>query len=160
GDHARGAEPGGDRPVADVAHAEARTLRSVSPMTVPPTEPPPRGENTRAVHLPPPPVPSQPSIGTPVWRTASVSFPNSHEHADVLGDRAPGYSYSRVDNPTSDAFAQAVAALEGVRAGGGVTGQAFASGMAAISAVLLAFTHAGAHVVAPAAAYGGTHGLL
>lgn len=124
------------------------------------TETPPHGENTRAVHLPPPPLPSQPALGTPVWRTASFAFDTSQEYADVLGDRVPGYSYSRVDNPTSDAFAQAVAALEGVGTSGGVTGQAFASGMAAISAVLLAFTHAGAHVVAPAAAYGGTYGLL
>jgi cystathionine beta-lyase/cystathionine gamma-synthase len=123
------------------------------------TETPPRGENTRAVHLPPAPIPAQPAIGTPVWRSASFSFETSQEYADVLGDRVPGYSYSRVDNPTSDAFAQAVAALEGVSTDG-VTGQAFASGMAAISAVLLAFTHAGAHVVAPAAAYGGTYGLL
>jgi cystathionine beta-lyase/cystathionine gamma-synthase len=118
------------------------------------------GENTRAVHLPPPPVPRQTPLGTPVYRSATFAFETSQEYADVLADRAPGYTYSRVDNPTSDAFAEAVAALEGTRAGGGVTGQAFASGMAAISAVLLAFTHAGAHVVAPAAAYGGTYGLL
>ncbi|GAB2833701.1 PLP-dependent aspartate aminotransferase family protein [Actinoallomurus bryophytorum] len=121
---------------------------------------PPPGENTRAVHLPPLPVPSQTPLGTPVWRSATFAFETSQEYADVLGDRAPGYTYSRVDNPTSDAFAEAVAALEGVRAGGGVAGQAFASGMAAITAALLAFTHAGAHVVAPAAAYGGTYGLL
>jgi cystathionine beta-lyase/cystathionine gamma-synthase len=124
------------------------------------TERPPSGENTRAVHLPQPPAPAQRALGTPVWRSTTYAFDTSQEYADVLGDRAPGYSYSRVDNPTSDAFAQAVAAMEGVRAGSGVTGQAFASGMAAISAVLLAFTHAGAHVVAPAAAYGGTYGLL
>jgi cystathionine beta-lyase/cystathionine gamma-synthase len=124
------------------------------------TEPPPPGENTRAVHLPAPPVPAQSSVGTPVWRSTSYAFDTSREYADVLGDRVPGYSYSRVDNPTADGFAQAVAAMEGVRAGAGVSGQAFASGMAAISAVLLAFTHAGAHVVAPTAAYGGTYGLL
>jgi cystathionine beta-lyase/cystathionine gamma-synthase len=121
---------------------------------------PPSGENTRAVHLPPPPVPGQAPIGTPVWRTAAFSFGSSQEYADVLGDRVPGYSYSRVDNPTVDAFADGVAALEGIRLGAGVTGQAFASGMAAISAVFLAFAHAGAHVVAPAAVYGGTYGLL
>jgi cystathionine beta-lyase/cystathionine gamma-synthase len=123
-------------------------------------ETPSPGENTRAVHLPPLPVPRQIPLGTPVYRSATFAFDSSQEYADVLADRAPGYTYSRVDNPTSDAFAEAVAALEGVRAGGGVTGQAFASGMAAISAVLMAFTHAGAHVVAPAAAYGGTYGLL
>jgi cystathionine beta-lyase/cystathionine gamma-synthase len=124
------------------------------------TEPPSPGENTRAVHLPPAPVPRQTPLGAAVWRSATFAFETSQEYADVLGDRAPGYTYGRVDNPTADGFAEAVAALEGVRAGEGVTGQAFASGMAAISAVLLAFTHAGAHVVAPAAAYGGTYGLL
>jgi cystathionine beta-lyase/cystathionine gamma-synthase len=123
------------------------------------TEQPPRGENTRAVHLPPSPMPHQAPLGTPVWRSATFAFETSQEYADVLGDRVPGYTYSRVDNPTSDGFAAAVAALEGVRVGG-VTGQAFASGMAAITAVLMTFTHAGAHVVAPAAAYGGTYGLL
>jgi cystathionine beta-lyase/cystathionine gamma-synthase len=123
-------------------------------------ETPPRGENTRAVHLPPPPVPGQTPIGTPVWRTAGFSFASAQEYADVLGDREPGYSYSRVDNPTADAFADAVAALEGARLDAEVSGQAFGSGMAAISAVFLAFAEAGAHVVAPAAVYGGTYGLL
>jgi cystathionine beta-lyase/cystathionine gamma-synthase len=119
----------------------------------------PTGENTRAVHLPPAPVPRQEPLGTPVWRSATYAFPTSQEYADVLGERMPGYTYSRIDNPTSDGFAAAVAALEGARVGG-VTGEAFASGMAAITGVLLAYTHAGAHVVAPAAAYGGTYGLM
>jgi cystathionine beta-lyase/cystathionine gamma-synthase len=121
----------------------------------------PRGENTRAVHLPPPTVPEQVPLGLPVWRTAAFSFQNAAEYADVLGDRRAGYSYSRVDNPTVDAFAAGVAALEGGRlAGVDTVGQAFGSGMAAISAVFLACTGAGAHVVAPAAVYGGTYGLL
>ena len=121
---------------------------------------PGRGENTRAVKLPPPPVPRQTPLGTPVYRSATFAFDTSQEYADVLGDRAPGYVYGRVDNPTADAFADGVASLEGVRMGADVRGQGFASGMAAISAVFLAFAHAGAHVVAPAAVYGGTYGLL
>jgi cystathionine beta-lyase/cystathionine gamma-synthase len=122
------------------------------------TEPPARGDDTRAVHLPPAPAFDQTPLGTPVWRTAAFSFGSSQEYADVLGDRAPGYSYSRVDNPTADAFASGVAALEDPS--GAARGQAFASGMAAISAVFLAFARAGTHVVAPAAVYGGTYGLL
>jgi O-acetylhomoserine/O-acetylserine sulfhydrylase-like pyridoxal-dependent enzyme len=35
------------------------------------------GENTRAVHLPPPPVPSQQPLGTPVYRTAAFAFESS-----------------------------------------------------------------------------------
>jgi cystathionine beta-lyase/cystathionine gamma-synthase len=117
-------------------------------------------EHTRAVHLPPPPTPRQTPVGEPVWRTSTFGFETAREYADVLGDREPGYTYSRMDNPSADAFAQGVASLEGARIDTPVGGQAFASGMAAISAVLLAYTGAGTHVVAPAAVYGGTYGLL
>ncbi|MCW2682011.1 MAG: cystathionine gamma-synthase [Frankiales bacterium] len=121
---------------------------------------PSRGEHTRAVHPPAAPVPGQVPMGLPVYRTAAFSFSSAQEYADLLNDDLAGYSYSRVDNPTSDAFAQAVAALEGVNVEDEVVGQAFASGMAAISTVLMSLTHAGAHVVVPREVYGGTYGLL
>jgi cystathionine beta-lyase/cystathionine gamma-synthase len=118
------------------------------------------GENTRAVHLPAAPVPDQLPLGTPVYRTAAFAFRSSAEYAEVLGDRVPGYTYSRIDNPTVDAFAAAVAALESANLSGPVAAQAFASGMAAVSGVFLTFAGAGAHVVAPAAVYGGTYSFL
>ena len=118
------------------------------------------GEHTRAVHTPAPPRLEQTPMGLPVHRTAAFSFRSAQEAADLLGERVPGYSYSRTDNPTSDAFAQAVAALEGAHLDREVVGQPFASGMAAISTVLMALTHAGAHVVVPREVYGGTYGLL
>ena len=118
------------------------------------------GENTRAVHLPDAPTPTQQPLGTPVYRTAAFQFGNAEEYRAVLNDELPGYSYSRIDNPTVDAFARAVAALEGVNLPRWPAAQAFASGMAAISAVFWTFARAGAHVVAPAAVYGGTYGLL
>jgi len=118
------------------------------------------GENTRAVHLPPPPDTVQRPLGTPVYRTAGFSFSSAQEYAAVLGDQIPGYSYSRIDNPTVDAFARAVAALEGANLQRWPAAQAFASGMAAISGVFLSFARAGAHVVASAAIYGGTYSLL
>ncbi|WP_433326799.1 trans-sulfuration enzyme family protein [Spirillospora sp. CA-294931] len=118
------------------------------------------GENTRSVHLPSPSVPQQAPVGLPVWRTSAFSFAGAAEHADLLSDRTPGYCYSRIDNPTSDAFAAALASLEGVRVSDPVEGQAFASGMAAITAVFLAFTGAGTHVVAPSTGFGGTRDLI
>lgn len=120
----------------------------------------PYGENTRAVHLPRAANPRQRPLAEPVWRTAAFAFDSAQEYADVLGDREDGYSYTRIDNPTADSFAQAVAALEGTGVDDEVTGQPFGSGMAAITAALLAFTEAGGHVVAPAAVYGGTYALL
>jgi cystathionine beta-lyase/cystathionine gamma-synthase len=118
------------------------------------------GENTRAVHLPPPPAPAQQPLGTPVYRTAAFAFGTAEEYAAVLNDQVPGYSYSRIDNPTVDAFARAVAALEGANLSRWPAAQAFASGMAAISGVFWTFVRAGAHVVAPTALYGGTYSLL
>ena len=118
------------------------------------------GESTRALHTPTPPVPDQVPIGLPVYRTASWSFGTAQEYADVLGGEQAGYAYSRVDNPTADAFALGVAALEGVNLDREVAAQAFTSGMAAISTTLMTLTGAGAHVVAPHEVYGGTYDLL
>jgi cystathionine beta-lyase/cystathionine gamma-synthase len=118
------------------------------------------GENTRAVHLPASPAPAQQPLGTPVYRTAAFQFGSTEEYRAVLNDEVPGYSYSRIDNPTVDAFARAVAALEGVNLPRWPAAQAFASGMAAISAVFWTFARAGAHVIASSAVYGGTYSFL
>jgi cystathionine beta-lyase/cystathionine gamma-synthase len=122
--------------------------------------PDPRGEFTRAVHSPPPPPFAQTPLALPVHRATTYAFDTAQAYADVLAGTADGYCYARIDSPTSDAFAAAVAALEGAGLDDEVAGQAFASGMAAISTVLLALTRAGAHVVAPRRVYGGTYGLL
>lgn len=110
---------------------------------------------TAAVHPPTPPAPIGRPATAPVYRTSTFEFDSSAEFAAVIGDATPGYVYSRIDNPTCDAFATAVAALEGAPAG-----QPFASGMAAISTTMLAFLSAGDHVVAQQHLYGGTHHLL
>jgi len=105
-------------------------------------------------------VPAQQPFGTPVYRTATFAFGSAEEYADVLNDRVAGYTYSRIDNPTVDAFAAAVAALESVNLPQAQAAQAFSSGMGAVSGVFWALARAGAHVVAPAAVYGGTYGFL
>ncbi len=118
------------------------------------------GENTRSVHLPVPPTPSQQPLATPIYRTAAFAFSSGAEYAAILADAAPGYSYSRIDNPTVEAFSSAVAALEGVNLSYQLAAQAFSSGMAAISTVFWTFTRAGAHVIAPTAIYGGSYSFL
>lgn len=110
---------------------------------------------TKAVHLPDAPVPNERPIGLPVYRTSAFVFDTAEDYADVLGNRKPGYVYTRVDNPTVDAFGAAVAMFEGAEAA-----QCFASGMAAVSTVLLTFLSAGDHVVAQSALYGGTYSML
>lgn len=118
------------------------------------------GESTRAVHGPVPPVPVEVPLGLPVYRSSTFAFDSAEDYRDILAGNRPGYSYSRIDNPTADAFAAAVAALEGVGVDAAVAGQPFASGMAAISTTLLALTRAGGRVVAPQALYGGTYSVL
>src|SRR4051812_6884126 len=118
------------------------------------------GEATRAVHGPRPGPPPQQPMGLPTYRTSAFFFETAQDYTDVLGDRKAGYSYSRVDNPTSDAFALGVAALEAHGSDRAVAEQSFASGMAAISTVLLTLCSAGSHAVAPNAVYGGTYGVL
>jgi cystathionine beta-lyase/cystathionine gamma-synthase len=118
------------------------------------------GEGTRAVNTPRPAPLRQPAVGLPTYRTSTFEFETAQQYADVLGDREAGYTYSRIDNPTADAFALGVAALEGHGCDRPVAAQPFASGMAAISTVLLTLCGTGRHVVAPAAAYGGTYGVL
>lgn len=112
--------------------------------------------DTVAAHAPMPPPLTERPLGLPVYRSSTFAFDSSADYADTLGNRRPGYTYSRIDNPTVDAFAAGVAALEG----SGSAAQAFASGMAAISTVLFTILSAGDHVVAPAAVYGGTFGLF
>ena len=117
------------------------------------------GENTRAVSLPEPPAVERP-MRMPVHRATTYAFGSTQEFADVISGSQAGYSYGRFDNPTADAFADAVAALEGVRLPEPVSGQAFSSGMGALSTVFLALTESGSHVVAARSLYGNTHSLL
>src|SRR5216683_1094830 len=103
----------------------------------------PLGENTRSVRLPVPAPPSQQPLAMPIYRTAAFGFGSSAEYAAVLSGAAPGFSYSRIDNPTVEAFCAAVAALEGVNLTYQAASQAFASGMAAVSTIFWAFARAG-----------------
>ncbi|NNM34931.1 MAG: PLP-dependent transferase [Gemmatimonadetes bacterium] len=68
---------------------------------------------------------------------------------------APNPVYARLFNPTVRGFEERMTALED-----GADSVAFATGMAAISALLLAARSAGSHVVAVPPVYGGTHHLL
>ncbi|MGB8649582.1 MAG: PLP-dependent transferase, partial [Mycobacteriales bacterium] len=103
------------------------------------------GQATRAVHGPERREVAQVPLVAPVHRTSTFVFDSAEQMAAVFAGRAQGWSYSRTDNPTAQAFADAVAALEHPDA----VGQAFASGMAATAGVVMALCSSGSHVVAP-----------
>ena len=113
-----------------------------------------RGFSTRAVHGTTPPV-DQETPSVPLYQTSTFRFPDAEAYADTISFRSPGYTYTRgYGNPTVAAFEQQMASLEGTEAAFG-----FASGMAAIHAVLAANAQAGDRVVMSAELYGGTYGL-
>ncbi|GAA0906472.1 cystathionine gamma-synthase [Rothia nasimurium] len=104
------------------------------------------GLGTRAIHAGQRPDPSTGAIMTPIYATSTYvqSSPGKHQ----------GFEYSRTQNPTRMAYEACVASLEG-----GVTGFAFASGLAAASTTL-ELLDAGSHVIAMNDLYGGTYRLF
>jgi cystathionine gamma-synthase/O-acetylhomoserine (thiol)-lyase len=116
------------------------------------------GESTRALQAGRAPRVEQDPLAVPVYRTATWAFDSADHTAEVFAGRREGWSYSRSDNPTAQAFADAVAVLEDPS--GAATGQPFASGTAATATVLLTLCSSGSHVVVPQEVYGGTWSLL
>jgi len=91
----------------------------------------------------------------PIYQAVTFSSETTDELADVTNRRLPGYSYSRIANPTAEALGSAIAELEGAEAG-----FAAASGMAAVHLALLALVRAGDRIVCTRAVYGTTRALL
>src|SRR5262245_31233082 len=101
------------------------------------------GFSTRAIHAGQPPDPTTGAVAVPIYMTSTYVH-------DALGEHK-GFEYTRVHNPTRFALEHNVAALEE-----GVSGHAFASGMAAIAA-LLTLVKTGEHVIVSQDVYGGTY---
>ncbi len=102
--------------------------------------------STLAVHAGQYPDPLTGAVNVPIYLSSTF------ELTGIGTDR--GWDYSRAGNPTRDRLEEALAALEG-----GTSGHAFASGMAAIYA-LVATLRAGDHVICSHNVYGGTARLF
>ncbi len=108
---------------------------------------PSAGFSTRAIHAGQPADPTTGATVVPIYATSTYTQAAPGEHK--------GYEYSRSGNPTRTALETCLAALEG-----GDRGLAFASGLAATTAVFGALLKPGDEVVAAADLYGGTFRLL
>ena len=106
------------------------------------------GFATRAIHAGQEPDPLTGAVVVPIYQTSTFA-------QDVVGQTRAGYDYSRAGNPTRTALEQAMASLEGGRAG-----FAFASGMAAADTYIRAVLRPGDHLILPDDAYGGTFRLV
>src|SRR6266545_3297691 len=102
------------------------------------------------------PKPDFTPVNTPIYQSASFVYDTLETMDAIFGGERSGYVYTRYGNPTVTALERAVATLEG-----GETAVAYASGMAAIHATLLALdVGSGVAVVAAQDLYGATSTLL
>jgi len=110
---------------------------------------------TRCVHAGQHPDPQTGSLTTPIYQTSTFVFANAEQGAARFAGEESGYIYTRLGNPTQAALEEKVANLEG-----GEAGLAFGSGMAALSAVVMALVGAGDHVIYGDAIYGCTYDFM
>ena len=113
------------------------------------------GFATRAVHAGQNPDPQYGALSTPIYQTSTFVFKDVAQGAARFAGDEEGYIYTRLGNPTITALEQKIAVLEG-----GEDAAAFGSGMAAVSAVIMALVDQGDHVVHSSALYGCTFAFL
>src|SRR5947207_13800416 len=106
-----------------------------------------QGFATKAIHAGQAPDPATGATIVPIYATSTYTQAAPGQHK--------GYEYSRSGNPTRTALETCLAALEG-----GERGLAFASGLAATTAVFATLLKPGDEVAAAADLYGGTVRLL
>jgi cystathionine beta-lyase/cystathionine gamma-synthase len=107
---------------------------------------PKHGFATRAIHDGQHPDPLTGAVNVPLYLSSTYAQQEIGKHK--------GYEYSRVSNPTRDALEQNLASLEG-----GASAHVFASGMAAITA-MITMLRTGDHVICGENVYGGTPRLF
>jgi O-acetylhomoserine (thiol)-lyase len=101
------------------------------------------------------PDPATDARAVPIYQTTSYVFPSSASAAARFALTEPGNIYTRIMNPTTDAFEKRIAALEG-----GVGALALSSGSAAVTYAIQNIAHSGDHIVSAKTLYGGTYNLF
>jgi len=94
-------------------------------------------------------------MGEAMFLTSAFTYPSAEEAEARFDGRAEGFTYSRQTNPTVAMFEERMALLEGAE-----VGRATGTGMAAMTASLLASLRAGDHVVGAKALFGSCRWLL
>lgn len=111
--------------------------------------------DTLSVHAGQQPDEATNARAVPIYQTTSYVFNDTDHAANLFALKEFGNIYSRIMNPTNDAFEQRVAALEG-----GVGALATASGQAAITYAILNIAKSGDEIVSASSLYGGTYNLF
>jgi len=109
------------------------------------------GFETRMLHAGQIPDPHTGSRAVPIYQTTSYVFEDTDEASHLFELKQYGNIYTRISNPTTAAFEERIASLEG-----GTGAVAVASGMAAQFGVVMTLCQPGDHLVASSQLYGGT----
>ena len=91
----------------------------------------------------------------PIYQSTTFKYDNSEQMAKLFDLEEEGYFYTRLQNPTNDAVAKKIAALEG-----GVGAMLTSSGQAASYYAVFNICEAGDHIVSSSTIYGGTFNLF
>ena len=91
----------------------------------------------------------------PIYQSTTFKYETSEQMAKLFDLEESGYFYTRLQNPTNDAVASKIAALEG-----GVAAMLTSSGQAANFFACFNICEAGDHIVSATGIYGGTYNLL
>lgn len=95
------------------------------------------------------------ALHKPLHVSVAYGYRDAADLVAVFQGRQSGYAYGRQGNPTTAALEAKVTAMEG-----GVATVCFATGMAAIEAILLSLLRGGDHIVASSFIFGNTNSLL
>ncbi len=110
------------------------------------------GFDTKSVHAGQRPDSATGARAVPIYQTTSYVFDDTDHAAQLFALQRFGNIYTRIMNPTSSAFEERIAALEG-----GTGAVATASGMAAQMATMMTLLRPGDEIVSSSSLYGGTH---
>lgn len=110
------------------------------------------GFRTRSIHAGTLPDPVTGARALPIYQTTSFVFEDTQDAADLFALQKYGSIYSRISNPTVNAFEERIASLEGA-----IGSVATSSGQAAEFLTVAGLADAGDHIVSSANLYGGTH---
>ena len=91
----------------------------------------------------------------PIYQSTTFKYDTSEQMARLFDLKDSGYFYTRLQNPTNDAVAAKIAALEG-----GVAAMLTSSGQAANFFTAFNICEAGDHIVSATSIYGGTFNLF
>jgi O-acetylhomoserine (thiol)-lyase len=113
------------------------------------------GFETRQIHAGTAPDPTTNARAIPIYQTTSYVFRDTDHAAALFGLAELGNIYTRIMNPTQNAFEERIASLEGA-----VAALAVSSGQAAETIALLNLAENGGHIVSSTSLYGGTYNLF